>query len=85
LHFLHSLVGVIDPKAQSQKALGQKDGRARDILGEDSEKPIFSEVIQTGGPRSNLNSYQEPEPEGFPSGTGNNVQSSNLSCIFHKI
>jgi hypothetical protein len=40
-------VGVIDPKSHN-KALGQKDGRARDVLAEDSlaEKPFFSEVIQ---------------------------------------
>jgi hypothetical protein len=47
LNNLFSTVGVIDPKSHN-KALGQKDGRARDVLAEDSlsEKPFFSEVIQ---------------------------------------
>ena len=65
---LFFLVGVIDPKAQ--RSVGQKDGRARDILNEDSDKPFFSEVIQNGGTSSNLNSFHEPETEGFPGGTG---------------
>jgi hypothetical protein len=42
-------------------------------LNEDSDKPFFSEVIQNGGSSSNLNSFHEPETEGFPGGTGKSM------------
>jgi hypothetical protein len=76
IYFL--LVGIIDPK--SNRAQGQKDGRARDVLAEDSEIPFPSGVVQSGsGSGSNLNRYQDdPEIEGFPSGSGENESSFNF-------
>jgi hypothetical protein len=64
--------------------LGQKDGRARDVLADDaySDKPFFSEVIQSGGPRSNLNEYQETDKEGFPAGSGKSLRSSTIESTY---
>ncbi len=49
-------------------------------MAEDSEIPFPSGVVQSGsGSGSNLNRYQDdPEIEGFPSGSGENETSLNL-------
>ncbi len=49
-------------------------------MAEDSEIPFPSGVIQSGsGSGSNLNRYQDdPEIEGFPSGSGETQSSFNL-------
>ena len=66
-------VGIIDPKSHN-KALGQKDGRARDVLSDDSDKPFFDGVVGEGGSRSGLNEFHDHdhqnEQEGFPAGSG---------------